>query len=341
MAHIAVMERSNTEIPAPTRVGLVAYPHCQPAGLFAVADVLAILNLQLGAERFRSVWATAGSEVPLSWQGHLLKGCSPLEETDCDLWVVPPLWATDPARVGEVLAMARPVAEVLARRRGTFWSYCSGSMLLAQTGRMDGRRAATERWLHAFARQAFPGVRWEADSPLVHDGEFSSAAGLHGYFRILSEWIAETFGTDALRVLESAQFLPSPSREAGAFRPVDDTEVRDPRLRRLLHAARERAADSIDVRWAGEFLEMSARTFSRFVVDKTSLSPGEWLRRVKLRQVGQKLVQSDDPLKAVATELGYSSLAGLQRSFQQVTGFTPAQYRKLFGEREFRPPDAC
>lgn len=335
------MECGNTGLSTELRVGLVAYPHCQPAGLFAVADVLAILNLQSGTERFRPTWVTAGGDVPLSWQGHLLKGCSSLEETECDLWVVPPLWATDPARVAEVLAMARPVSEVLAKRPGMFWSYCSGSMLLAQTGRMEGRRAATEKWLHAFAQQAFPGVRWDPETSLVHDGEFSSASGLHGYFRILSDWIAENFGTEALRVLESAQFLPPPSRESGAFRPVDETEVRDPRLRRLLYAAQERPADMVDVRWAGEFLEMSARSFSRFALDKTSISPGEWLRRVKLRQVGQKLVQSEDPLKTIASEFGYSSLPGMQRSFHQVTGFTPAQYRRLFGEKAFRPPDGC
>lgn len=327
--------------PNPLAIGLVVFPRCQPAGLFAIADLLALLNHKAGRELFRPVWVTHGGPVAVSWQNQLLRDAVPLETVDCGLWVVPPLWATDVDQLKSVLNEALPVSEELATRQGRFWTYCSGSLILAQSGKIDGRRMATERWLVLLAGRLFPSVKWDAESGIAHDGEFSSAAGLHGYFRILSEWIAQTMGLDVLRTLEAGQFLPIPSRESGAFRPVDETVVCDPRLRRLLEAAKGTPADRIDLAWACGLLDMSSRSFFRFVADKTDMTPGEWLRRIKLRQVGRLLATTDTPLREISKELGYQSQAGLTRSFQQATGYTPQQYRKLFGELEFSPPVLC
>lgn len=323
------------------KIGLVVYPHCQPAGLFAITDLLAIFNHHAGRDMFQPVWVSQGGPVPVSWQSQLLRDTVALETVECDLWVVPPLWATDFDQLQAVLDMARPVTDQLARREGRFWSYCSGSLILAQSGKLEGRKAATEPWLLLLAERLFPKVSWDAEIGVAHDGDFSSASGLHGYFRILTEWIARTMGVEVLRVLENGQYLPVPSRESGAFRPVDETVVLDPRLRRLMEAAKGTAADKVDLAWACQLLDMSPRTFFRFVADKTTLTPGEWLRRIKLRQVGRMLATTDASLKEIGHALGYPSQAGLSRSFQQVTGFSPGQYRKLFGEVEFRPKELC
>lgn len=335
------MTHNSTAAQPPLEIGLVVYPHCQPAGLFTIADLFALLNHKAGRELFLPRWVSADGPVPVSWQSQLLRDAQPLGSVDCGLWVVPPLWATDTDQLRVVLESAKPVSEQLAGRQGKFWTYCSGSMVLAQSGRLDGRRMATERWLVLLAERLFPSVRWDADAGVSHDGEFSSAAGLHGYFRLFSGWIAQTMGVETLRVLESGQFLPVPFRESGAFRPVDESVVLDPRLRRILEASKTIPADRIDLSWACGLLEMSSRTFFRFVSDKTSMTPGEWLRRIKLREVGHRLATTEDSLREIARELGYQSQTGLARSFQQVTGYTPIQYRKLFGELEFRPPQLC
>ena len=56
-----------------------------------------------------------------------------------------------------------------------------------------------------------------------------------------------------------------------------------------------------------------------------------WMRRIKLRQVGEALCDTPLPLKRIAEDLGFASEAGLHRAFQQATGQTPLAYRMAHG----------
>lgn len=113
---------------------------------------------------------------------------------------------------------------------------------------------------------------------------------------------------------------------------MEEAEVRDGRLRRLLDLARESPVEQIALEWASARRGMSSRTFSRFHADRTSLSPRQWKRRIKLREVRELLPVTNQPLKQVASSLGCRIEAGLHRSILQVIGCTPQQHRNLFVE---------
>jgi transcriptional regulator GlxA family with amidase domain len=153
--------------------------------------------------------------------------------------------------------------------------------------------------------------------------------------------VGENLGPQVVRELEKMMLFPKPHRESGAFRPVDPAELHDPRLRRVVVEAMSLGADTVDLDWAATLLGMSPRSFSRFVRDKTGLSAGDWLRRINLRQVGEDLAKTDLSVKQIAVNRGYSGVASLQRSFHQVTGYTPTQYRRHFSEGAHTARDLC
>ncbi len=322
-------------------VGLILYPGCQPAGLFATADLLGMINFRAGQEVFRSVWVTGnqGAETsgPIPW----IQPCLPISQATCDIWVLPTLWATDPQHLSVILEGAQGIADGLREKdpASEIWCYCSGAMILALTGLVQRRVVTTTWWLEPLLRDKFPGVDWRFSEALHRDGRFLSASGLHGYFGLIANWVASAMGVEIVQELERSLFLPRITRETSAFRSVNPMEIHDPRLRKVVLVAQQMPADAIDLGWACALLGMQGRSFSRFVQSTTGLSAGVWLRRIKLRQVGEALTNTNKPFKEIAQDFGFQAISSLHRGFQQTTGFTPSQYRALFSERNKAGPD--
>jgi transcriptional regulator GlxA family with amidase domain len=107
--------------------------------------------------------------------------------------------------------------------------------------------------------------------------------------------------------------------------------VTDPTLRRALLWVQRCPATALRLPALADALALSPRTLARRVQAHTGLSAALWMRRIKLRQVGEALCDTPLPLKRIAEDLGFASEAGLHRAFQQATGQTPLAYRMAHG----------
>jgi AraC family transcriptional regulator len=58
-------------------------------------------------------------------------------------------------------------------------------------------------------------------------------------------------------------------------------------------------------------------------------SPGEYLRRLRLRYTRQRLADPEVPLATVAAEAGFADQSHLTRTFKRFTGMSPGRYRTL------------
>ncbi|MCJ1387247.1 hypothetical protein MMC18_000087 [Xylographa bjoerkii] len=78
----------------------------------------------------------------------------------------------------------------LADRAANVFTVCTGSLLLAATGRLDGRKATTNKRLYDEMTPKYPGVQWQKRARWVQDGKFLTssgvAAGLDAGFAFLS-----------------------------------------------------------------------------------------------------------------------------------------------------------
>src|SRR5690606_25193338 len=92
-----------------------------------------------------------------------------------------------------ILAFLRAAAAAAAR----VVSICTGSVILAAAGLLDGRRATTH-WAYApTMRQRFPAVTVEEDAIYVRDGKFWTSAGVTAGMDLALALIEEDLGRDA------------------------------------------------------------------------------------------------------------------------------------------------
>lgn len=72
---------------------------------------------------------------------------------------------------------------------------------------------------------------------------------------------------------------------------------------------------------------MSESHFSRQFKSAIGTSPIDWLRRERINQAKRRLIESDDPVKEIARQVGYADQFFFSKDFKRMTKLTPTQFR--------------
>ena len=72
---------------------------------------------------------------------------------------------------------------------------------------------------------------------------------------------------------------------------------------------------------------MSESHFSRMFKSCIGTSPIDWLRRERINQAKHRLIESEDPVKEIARQVGYSDQFFFSKDFKKMTLLTPTQFR--------------
>jgi putative intracellular protease/amidase len=93
-----------------------------------------------------------------------------------------------------------PVMAAFMRERAlevkTFFTTCSGGMVAAAVGLLDGVNATTNHGAVALAQQLFPKTKWTREKQWVVDGKFWTAGGACAGMDMFAHWVMENYGKD-------------------------------------------------------------------------------------------------------------------------------------------------
>jgi transcriptional regulator GlxA family with amidase domain len=131
-----------------------------------------------------------------------LETCPPL-----DILVVPGGWGT--RKEIENQRLLTWIAE-RAQQVETLTSVCTGAMLLAQVGLLDGRRATTHWRSLDRMRESFPAVTVEDKLHVVEDGHVLTSAGISAGIDMALRRVARSFGEGVGRATARHMEYPFP-----------------------------------------------------------------------------------------------------------------------------------
>ncbi len=98
-------------------------------------------------------------------------------------------------------------------------------------------------------------------------------------------------------------------------------------VNRLVRHIRNHACGGLTAEELARRFPVSRRTLSRRFQEYVGHSPGEEIRRTRLRQAQRLLQQTDLPLKEIAAACGYADLSHLDRAYRQAHGKPPKAAR--------------
>ena len=211
-------------------------------------------------------------------------------------------------------------------------SICSGAFVLAATGLLDGRRAATH-WRYAELLAArFPAVDVDQRSLYVDAGDVLTSAGtaagidlcLHLVRRdhgaAVANKVARRMVVSPHRAGNQAQFVEAPV----PLRPQDDP------IARVQEWALEHVSERISVGDMAHAAHLSRRTLTRRFLRATGSSPARWLLEQRIAAGTALLEQTDIPVEHVGALVGIPSPAAFRRHFAGLMGVPPSAYRRMF-----------
>ncbi|RUO25554.1 hypothetical protein CWE09_02130 [Aliidiomarina minuta] len=307
-------------------IGLLVYPDCLPAGLFAFADILRASNLHEGSKRFKVCWLSVrGGEV--SAAPGLSVTTEPLQASSIDVLLVPGAWRDAENVISQKDSeLVQSLKQLPSQVR--LFGYCTGVIILARAGRLDGMSATTTWWLHELAGQTFPSVSWKPHETLVYTSTHATASGVHGYLPLALAFIEERCGTSMVNGIRRHMVLPRPEGRETPLQEVPMLLQRSSWVRSLIQLIEVTSPENLAIVHLAEALNIAPRTLQRRTLKETGISCGKLMRLVKMNQVGEQLITTDRSVAMIASAIGFRDEASLRRSFRQVVGMTPGAYRK-------------
>ena len=240
---------------------------------------------------------------------------------------------------GEALA-ERYCAEIewLIQRHGQgtmLAAACSGAMLFAEAGLLDGQ-AATTHWAWCdVLRERFPAVQVQEQRALVISGEgqrLVMAGGGTSWLDLALYLIARSVGVEAamqvarINLIDWHHIGQQPFARLARTRQVEDAVIARCQTWIAEHYPEPNPVRSM-VRLSG----LAERTFKRRFQQATGMPPLEYVHALRIEEAKQMLESGDLPIEAIANEVGYEDAGYFSRLFRRKVNLTPAQYRKRFG----------
>jgi transcriptional regulator GlxA family with amidase domain len=223
----------------------------------------------------------------------------------------------------EVLPKARRIASV-----------CLGAFVLAWTGALDGKRAATHWRYCPRLADSFPSIRVEPNAIFVKDGRVWSSAGVSAGIDLALAMIEEDFGhTTALDIARRlVVFLKRPGGQS-QFSTVLAAQASDVEGRfSALHAwIIENIAGDLKVETLAEKAGMSPRTFARAYASRTGMTPASGVEALRV-ETARLLLESREigSVGEVAQRAGFGDDERMRRAFMRHLGVSPSEYRSRF-----------
>jgi transcriptional regulator GlxA family with amidase domain len=219
--------------------------------------------------------------------------------------------------------------KAVAKRGIRIASVCSGTILLAETGLLDGKRATTH-WHRAPQMLArYPKVKLESDNIFVRDGNVWSSAGITAGIDLALAMAAEDYG-DEIVERTARQLVLYHRRSGGQSQFSSLLELKAPtgRFGPLLTWARENLDARLTVEDLAERAGMSARHFTRAFIAETGSTPSKAIERLRIEVARARVQSSSEAIERVAEVTGFRDPERMRRAFIRAFGQPPQSLRR-------------
>ena len=255
---------------------------------------------------------------------------------EADIVILPELWLRPDedlhGRYGPLMDWIRAQYQAGAH----IYSGCSGAIMLAETGLLDGKEATSHWGYEQLFRNAYPKVRFDAAPVLTFAdpaGRIVTAGGTTSWHDLALHIIARHASPgEALRIakvyllkMHGEGQLPYASLVTAS--PHADAEVR--RCEEFL-SEHFRAPDVLQQ--AVDSAGVPERTLKRRFKAVTGQSLIDYVQNLRIEEAKRLLETTRASVEEIGHEAGYENQAFFGRLFKRRTGLTPGQYRRMFAQ---------
>ncbi|MDW9589997.1 helix-turn-helix domain-containing protein [Sinorhizobium meliloti] len=209
---------------------------------------------------------------------------------------------------------------------------CSGSVLLAEAGLLDGAEAASHWSMADLFRDRYPGVRFRPERILCDSGragQLITTGGASSWQDLALYLIGRFCGAEeAARVarlflLGDRGYGQLPFASMARPRQHSDAVISKIQAWLVDNYATTNPVSAMVGRSG-----LSERSFKRRFSAATGYTPVEYVQALRIEEAKQMLETEDVAIEDISVSVGYEDPTFFRKLFKRRTGVTPAQYRQ-------------
>ncbi len=213
-------------------------------------------------------------------------------------------------------------------------SVCTGSLILAEAGLLDGYEAAGHWAYREMYRDHYPKVTMRENAILCLAGErdrIVTAGAVNSWQELVLYLITRLCGPK--QALRTAKIFLLSDHACGQL-PFAVTTPRRQQADAVIGDCQAWIADnyacSNPVAGMAERAGLQPRTFARRFRSATEYQPMDYVHAIRIEEAKQLLETSDISVEEVSHAVGYEDPTSFRRLFKRKGGLTPAAYRRKF-----------
>jgi transcriptional regulator GlxA family with amidase domain len=322
------------------RVVIVAFAGFQPLDIVGPHEVF------VAASRIFEATGTSANRLPYKVTIGSLDGVAPMSEsglqvvtgtlprpstlTSNDMLLVPGGYGVSQARHDGALLRWITAA---AQHVGRVTSVCSGSLLLAQAGLLDGRRATTHWTRFDQLERGFPAVTVDRDALYVNDGNVWTSAGVTAGIDLALALVEADHGALVAQQIarQLVMFLRRPGGQSQFAAPVWAPQPDHELVQLAVTFIHDGLGNDLSVARVAAETGTSTRHLTRLFHAELGVTPARYIEQRRM-ELARTLIESDPSLALthLARRCGFGTTETLRRTFIRHVGVAPDDYRHRF-----------
>jgi transcriptional regulator GlxA family with amidase domain len=327
------------------RVCLLAAPETSPGVLYGLYDVLSTVGAVYAdmisgepKEAILDVRIVSATSKPFRCYGGVMvephASIDQIDETDvvivCDMYT--PIDKPPHGRYGREIDWLKQVytkGAILA-------SVCSGTLLIAEAGLLDGKEASGHWAYRELFRDHYPNVKFRVGAILSRAGDqdrIVTAGGVTSWQDLALHLIARLCGSQNAIRTAKVHILSDHSDGQLPFAVIAPRKQNtDALIGECQSWIAEHYACENPVAKMTERSGLNPRTFGRRFVAATGFHPVDYVHVIRIEEAKQLLETEKANVEEIGHTVGYEDPTFFRRLFKRKVGLTPAAYRRKFSK---------
>lgn len=211
-------------------------------------------------------------------------------------------------------------------------SICTGAMVLAEAGILDGKRASTHWWWCPVLERKYPKVTVDRDAIFVRDGNVWTSAGVTAGMDLALSLVEMDWGHDiALEVARyNVMYMMRPGGQSQFSAHLVAQKAEDPVINTTLEFILKNPASSLTVTQLAARACLSERTFARRFKAETGMTPALYVETARVQAARVALETRDHSIEQIALQCGFQHAERMRRAFHRHLGVSAGEYRDRF-----------
>ena len=271
---------------------------------------------------------SCGNSIPVN------PDCSIADAPVADIVILPELWLGPDEDLKERHPELMEWLRYMYKQGATLYSACSGSVMLAESGLLDGCQATSHWGYKDLFRTHYPKVRFCPEPNLVFAdpaGRIVTAGGTTSWHDLAIHIISRHCSPgEALRIAKVYLLKWHGEGQLPYASLVRSAPHADSVVRGCEQWLKENYKQTNAITQVVEQAKIPERTLKRRFKAATGTTLIEYIQNLRIEEAKTLLETRKMPVDDISAAVSYEDVSFFRRLFKRLTGLTPSQYRRMF-----------